>query len=215
MPDISAVCIARRQAKAILAHSALDLYPGDVTEADDEDLLILVEISGELETRLRERGCSGERGNELDRRIPLCAEAFNRSLEDGCRRIGGGALRASPKTLRVALMTSVASIDLSFGDSFSTCPGVFSTSTALPRWLFAGRVFVAFCLDVVGFGIFFELLRSLISAPLELGSRRSWSVVTVTGEHVDVEQTAARTESTVHCREVIYDKQYWRKTQYY
>jgi len=53
-------CNVRRHAKATLAHSAVDLCPEEVTEADDEDLICLVDILGELDTRLRDRGCNGD-----------------------------------------------------------------------------------------------------------------------------------------------------------
>ena len=92
-------------------------------EADEEDLLCRVDMLGELDTRLRERGCNEDRGNEFDRRRVLRADAFTRSFEDACRHTGPcvGALIASLRALRVALMTSVANTDLSFGDNWSTC----------------------------------------------------------------------------------------------
>jgi len=91
-----------------------------VREAVDEDLLVLVVIVGELETRFRDRGCSGDCGVELDRRSVLRAEAFTRSFDDSFFLNPTGVLIASVRDLRVALITSVANIDLSFGDKPSS-----------------------------------------------------------------------------------------------
>jgi hypothetical protein len=90
-----------------------------VIEADEEDLLSRVDMLGELVTRFRDRGCKGDCGTEFDRLSAFLAEAFIRSFEEPCRRIGPGAgdFMASLRVLRVALIISVANIDLSFGDN--------------------------------------------------------------------------------------------------
>ena len=74
---------------------------------------------GELTTRFKDRGCRGDCGIEFDRLRALFAEALTKSLEDSFRRKDAGALIASLRDLRVALMTSVARIDLSFAESWS------------------------------------------------------------------------------------------------
>lgn len=119
MPADFDACSARRQANATLAHSAVDLCPGEVMEDNDGDRLGFIDMFGELDIRLRDRGCKGDCGIEFDRRSVLRAEALSKSLEDSFARMGLGALMASVRALRVPLMTSVASIDRSFGDN---CP---------------------------------------------------------------------------------------------
>ena len=102
-----------------LAHSPVARCPEDVIDAEDEDLLSLVDILGELETLFKERGCNGEGGREFERRRAFLAEALIKSFDEACFRTGPGAgvLMASLRDFRAALITSVASIDLSFGDN--------------------------------------------------------------------------------------------------
>jgi hypothetical protein len=159
-------------------------------EADEFDLLGLEEKSGELETRFKLLGCRGVWGIEFDLRRVLRADALTRSFEVSFFR-GGGALMASLRDLRVALMTSVANIDLSFADNFS--PSLFSSAntTFFPLVLAAGA-FPPFALaTIVDFEAGFVVLGSVI-----FGNKRSFNNVTFAGVQVDVEPTAARIEST-------------------
>jgi len=132
MPAILEACNVRRQENATRAHSAIDRYPDEVIEADEEDLLSREDKLGELDTRFRDRGCNGDCGNEFDRRSAFLADALTRSFEGSCRRtgLGAGTLIASLRTFRVVLIISVANIDLSFGDnSFPSFPGLSSQTT--------------------------------------------------------------------------------------
>jgi hypothetical protein len=81
-----AACSARRQAKATRAHSAVDLCPDDVIEAEDEDRLGLEDMLGEVDTRFSDLGCNGDCGTEFDRWSGLRVVALIRSFEDACRR---------------------------------------------------------------------------------------------------------------------------------
>lgn len=100
---------------------------------------------------------------------------------------------ASLRALSAELTTSVANIDRSFGDKrspFSCISASFSTFTARD---FAGA-FALFTLSAtVAFGVFV----ATGFGPLVFGDKRSLSCVTVVGEHVEVEVTAARTKSAV------------------
>jgi hypothetical protein len=101
------------------AHSAVGRHPEEVVDEDEEDLLSRVVILGELATLFRDRGCKGDCGNEFERRSAFLAEGLTRSFEDPWRPTGptAGDLIASLRVLRVALIISVANMDLSFGDS--------------------------------------------------------------------------------------------------
>lgn len=195
-----AACNDRRHAKATRAHSAVDLYPDVVIEAEDEDLLGLEEILGEVDTRFNDLGCNGDCGAEFDRWSGFRVVDFIRSLEDACRRTGpaAGALIASPRDLSVALMTSVASIDLSFGDNwFSSLISFLSSSAANETFLplvFAGAGFVVLevIADFVGFLV---VPAGIFGIGASFGNKRSLSIVDVAGVQVVVELTAARTES--------------------
>jgi len=124
-----------------------------------------------------------------------------RSLEDACRRAGprAGALMASLRDLSVALMTSVANIDLSFSDNWfsSLCSFLFSCS--------ANETFLPLVFAPVGFALvdsadfvgFLEFPNGAFNTAVGFGNRSSLSIVTVAGVQVDVELTAARIESTV------------------
>jgi hypothetical protein len=108
----------RRHANAIRAHSAVGLHVEEIDDAEEEDRFSLVAMLGELRTRLRDRACSGDGGNELDLRSPLLVVDLTKSFPGTGRWIGveDWALIASLRLLSVAFMTSVAKIDLSFGD---------------------------------------------------------------------------------------------------
>ena len=185
-------CKALKQVKATLAHSAIDLFPDDVIEADEADLLCLEDISGELDTRFRLRGCKGDRGIEFDLRRALRADALIRSFERSFFR-GAGALIASLRALRVALMTSVARIDRSFADKCSPSPCLPSpVNTSFFPLGFGGPDFTPF-LEAVVFAVGFAIPGSAVI----FGNNRSLSIVAVVGVQVDVELTAARIESAV------------------
>jgi hypothetical protein len=191
-------CNARRQAKEILAHSAVDLFPEEVKEDKDEDLLSPVETLGEVDILLRDLGCIGDCGTELDRRSDFWKEDLTSSLADSFFRKGAGALIASLRALSAELMTSVASIDRSFGDNLSPSPCASpSLSAAVVARGFAWLV-VLFDLPPTGaLEAFPEMERASDFEPLTFGSRRSLSCFTVAGEQVDVEVTASRMKSAV------------------
>lgn len=168
-------------------------------EADELDLLCLEEKSGELETRFKLLGCRGDWGIEFDLRGVLRADTLTRSFEESFFR-GGGALIASLRALRVAFMTSVANIDLSFADNCSPFPCLFSSAKAtfIPLVL-AGTAFPLLPLGAAeDFVIGFEESGALI-----LGNKSSFSVEAVVGVQVDVELTAARIESATAWKEAI------------
>ena len=126
------------------------------------------------------------------------------SLEDSFLRVGSGALIASVRDLRVALMTSVASMDLSFGDRYSSsCSWIFSFSAFFVRDDFpSGFVAFGFAVETEYFRAF-ELIGTLQFWGTPFGSKRSLRVVAVDGVQVDVEPTDARTTSAVACKEDI------------
>jgi len=108
---------ARKHAKATRAHSALGRYTEDALDAEEEGLLSPVVISGELMTRLSDRGCNGDGGNELDLRSALLEVVLVGSFAGACLWTGveDSVLIALLRVLRVALMTSVANMDRSLG----------------------------------------------------------------------------------------------------
>jgi len=99
---------------------------------------------------------------------------------------GGGGFAASARTLRVALMTCVASTVLSRAPSASAFCVVFVAP--------ADFVFVVVARAAVFvFG----------AAGSASGSRSSLSVTTVAGVHVEAEETAALTASTFACSDAM------------
>jgi hypothetical protein len=177
-----------------------------VIEAEEEDLLSRVDMLGELDTRFRDRGCNGDCGNEVERLTAFLAEALTRSFEDPCRRIelGAGDFMASLRVLRVALMISVARIDLSFGDNWFLFSPVSSSDAIFLVLDFGATDFAGLCFDdVIDFVGFFEFVAGVACWISALGSKRLLSSVAVAGVQVDVEPTAARIESAVVCREAI------------
>lgn len=197
-----AACNARRQAKARRAHSAVDLCPDVVIEAEDEDLLGLEDMLGEVDTLFSDLGCNGDCGAEFERMSGLRAVPLMRSREDACRRteLDDGAFIASLRDLSVALIISVAKIDLSFGDNWlSSLDSVlfsFSANETFLPLVFAPVGFVALD-DSADFDGFFEFPAKGLGAIGVFGNRRSLSIVAVAGVHVVVELTAARIESAV------------------
>jgi hypothetical protein len=96
-------------------------------------------------------------------------------------------------------MTSVANMDLSFGDNWfsSLCSFLFSCSaneTFLP--LVFAAVDFAFD-DSADFAGFLEFPTGALDTVLGFGNSSSLSIVAVAGVQVDVELTAARIESAV------------------
>ncbi len=101
------------------AHSAVARWLEEVVDAEDEERLDRVPIFGELDTLLRDRCSSGERGREVDLRRTLRRGLSFTSDEDCCVRIEGAAFPRLFSDFKVALMTSVARIAFSFGDNSS------------------------------------------------------------------------------------------------
>lgn len=177
-------------------------------EAEEEDLWDLAEIFGKVATRTSVLGANGDLGSstEFDLRSALRVVALTKSLDDSLRRTGGGALIASVRALRVALMTSVANIDRSLGDKYSSSY-VFSWSQFLLRG-FPASVFAGFDFaEAVAFAVFFEIVGIFEFAACDLGNKRSLRSVAVSGVQVDVELTAAFIDSGVACKEVIIIKE--------
>lgn len=177
--------------------------PEGAHEAAEDDLELLPKaIAGTLETRLSERDCRGEGGSEFERRSGFRVAFFTISLDDACFLIGG--LSASLKALRVAFITSVASMDRCLGLRCSGCKfswSVFALDFAGAREVAreAARALglvVDLARDRVSAGIF-------VTATSDFGSKRSLRMDAVAGEHVEGERTALRTESAVACTEVI------------
>jgi hypothetical protein len=140
-------------------------------------------------------------GIEFERLSAFRAEAFTISFEESFFR-DAGALIASLRDLSVALITSVANIDLSFADSCSPSPCLLSSvnETLLP-FRFAGAPFTLFPFAAVVDLI--EDFKTGASGATGFGNKRSLSNVAVVGVQVDVELTAARIESAVACKEAI------------
>ena len=174
-------------------------------EAEEEDLLCLDDMSGELETRFRERGCNGDWGMEIDRRSVFLADDLTKSFEDACLRTGAGAgaLIASLRDLRVAFMTSVARIDLSFGDNCSPSSWISVSTTVFFVLVFAAGVLAVFVFGAVAAFVGFFAIVPVVFWPSDFGSKSSLSIVTVAGVHVDAERTAVRIESAVICEEAM------------
>jgi hypothetical protein len=106
---------------------------------------------------------------------------------------------ASLRDLSVALMTSVANIDLSLGDNWfsSLCSFLFSCSaneTFLPLVFAAAGFALDDSADFVGL---LEFPTGALNTVLGFGNRSSLSIVAVAGVQVEVELTAARIESAV------------------
>jgi hypothetical protein len=120
-------------------------------------------------------------------------------LEESFFDEAAGDLIASLRALSVALITSVANIDRSFGDNWFPCSCAFSFSAFLTRG-FAG-VFIPFPPGV--FEAFSGTATVAVFEPFDFGSKRSFRIVAVAGEQVDVDATAARIESAVACKEAI------------
>ena len=204
MQEALAACRARRQAKLIRAHSAATRWPETLIETKDEDLLVLEPIFGELATRVSDLGCKGEFGKEVDLRREPRADFLRASFAEAGRCVDG-VLIASPRALRVALMTSVARMYFSFGDNCCSlsasvsCTGVFAPRVPALEGVFA--------LDLEAAG--FELVLTVVFVEDTegdvFGFRRSRSLrsVAIAGVHVVVDFTALLMESAFSCREAI------------
>ena len=180
------------------------LYPETVEDDREDDRLLRVDMFGELATLFRDLGCRGDCGTELDRRSVFRVAAFTRSFEEAClRTVCAGALIASVRALRVAFMTSVASMDLSFGDSWSTCICMISWSSAFLARDLAAPAFGLIVAAEFAFVEFFEFGIMLDFGMLGFGSKSSPSEMTVAGVHVDVDVMLSRTESAMACREAM------------
>ena len=169
-------------------------------EAEDDDLLSLLAIFGELATLFNDRDWSGVCGNELDRRNPFLAFDLIESLDDACRRIEHvvEVLIASLSDLRVAFMTSVASMDLSLADNCSL-QGVSSSMAVLLFALPVVGITGVFFKNAVGLMVFFgaEISSSAF------GISKLESKVVVVTVHADCDLIAARIESADSCGEAI------------
>jgi hypothetical protein len=183
----------RRHAKAILAHSAVDLFPEEIIAGDDEDLLSLVVVLGELNIRLRDLDCNGDWGAEFERWRAWRAAALTSSLGDSFFCRGAGDFIASLRALSVELTTSVANIDRSFGDNRSPSSCISPTLSAFVARGFAGAFAVFDLAATVALAVF----AVIDFCSFDFGDRSSLSCVTVAGEHVEVEVMAARTKSAV------------------
>jgi hypothetical protein len=181
----------RSAARATRAHSTVDrrfvLFLDDL----EGDRTCLV-ATGEVDCRLRERGCRGVMGAELDRRNVFLAAVLTRSSSCVSRAAGAGeGFAASPRALRVALTTCVARAAFSRTDR----PPSVAVAAGLAR--FDGALASVFVLDgarladlVVARG----LLSSAVTAS-SLGSSKVLSRADVAGEHVATDETALRTAS--------------------
>lgn len=206
MQGTLAACRARRQAKLTRAHSAAARCPDAVieTEEEEEDLLGLEPILGELATRVSGLGCSGEFGKDVDLRREPRADVLRASFEETGRRIDG-AFIASPSALRVELMTSVAKIYFSLGDNCCwVSTSVSCTSVFAPRVPALEGVFV---LDLVAvafdFTPTFVFVDEAEVCVFGLGRSRSLRSVAIAGVHVVVDFTALLMESALSCKEAI------------
>lgn len=196
---LPAVCSARSAENATRAHSTVERQPVEVFDLDG-DLACFLVTSGEVETRLRERGCMGVMGAEFDLRMRLLAVGLTRSsspagsLGMGCK----GALAASPRDFNVALMICVASIAFSFADSSDlTSPAAFLASAALDvvpfRLVLVARVGL----------VAFESVIFVVEGSSSFGIRRSLRRTVVAGVHVAMDATAILTCSAWSCREAM------------
>lgn len=205
MQPTLATCKARRQANPVRAHSAAARCPDAVIEAEDDDLLALVPIFGELVTRVSALGCSGEFGKEVDRRREPRSFVLRISFEDA-GRFSGGCFIASPRALRVELMTSVARTYFSLGVS-CCCSGTTSfscTGAFAPRLPILDGVF-ARDFAVIAFGLIadFVSVDEVGGGGFDFGRSKSLRSVAIAGVHVDVDFTALLMESAFSCNEAI------------
>lgn len=146
---------------------------------------------GEVATRLRVRGWSGDRGVDSDLRIDRAADRGVSPL--GAGRLdgvaGGWGFEASVNDLIVTLMTCVASAFRSFVLSVS---GALDAAMVVLVFVFAG------CLVSLVADFEFEVDGSEAS-----GRSIFFSVMTVAAVHVEGEATAVLTVSTCACTEAI------------
>jgi len=204
MQETLAACRARRQAKLTRAHSAAARCPDVLIETEEDDLLNLEPILGELETRASALGCNGEFGNEVERRREPRADFLRASFaEAGLCSVG--VFIASLRAFRVELMTSVAKMYFSFEDnccSVSTslsCTGVFAPRVPALEGVFAlDLIAVAF-----GLAAAVVLVDDVEAVVFDFGSKRSLRSVTIAGVHVVVDLTAVLMESAFSCKEAI------------
>ena len=156
-------------------------------------------MSGELETRLSVRDCKGVCGTEFDRRKVRRAVAFTRSFEDDCfcTIFCADARIASVNVFKVALITSVASIDRCLGDRMSSHSCVSAWAAA-----FFVRVFVVvvFALSFEGF---FEARAAVGFGAIGFGRSKSLSRVRVDDVQVEIDCTCSRTRSAVELAGII------------
>lgn len=183
---------ARSVAKAARAHSTVARHPLEAVEPVG-DLAILAVI-GDVDTRFKERGWSGVMGTEFDRlRVPRDLETL--PLVGGCVvALADGFFAASPRDLRVALMTCVARRAFSFDESPpSRAPSCCTACAAAACARFVLVVFV-FVVVLVSFA-FAVVVGFAPSICASLPCSSSFSVADMAGVQVCIAATALRMAS--------------------
>ena len=159
---------------------------------------------GELATRFKERGCSGDGGSELDLLNALRTGVSRPAFDCGAFEGGASTIIGALIAFKPAFTISVARIAFSLAESN---PGVAMSFNAVPReaWREGGRVvFAAFvCVVIRPRAVIFDAAPSLSSSLAGLSKRSSLRVDTVVGEHVVGDVMALLTESIFALRQVM------------
>jgi hypothetical protein len=195
MEILSELCNILNAENATRAHSTVDRQLIELFGAAAAREFFVT--TGDVETRLRERGCKGVMGVELDRRRALRVAVLTNS-PSGCRFEGvcGTGFAASPNALRAALTICVASAPFSLAESSpgSVGLGLFDSPFTVP------------------FAVVLPDLAALVTRasddgpPAEepsFGRSSALSVTVVAGEQVETLDTALLTASTCACVEAI------------
>jgi hypothetical protein len=169
-----------------------------VLEGDRADFA----ATGVVACRLRERGCMGDIGAELDRRSAFLVAVFTSSSScagrlEGVAGVVGDGFAASPRTLRVALTTCVASAAFSRTDKPLSATAELEAEAEAGLTRFDGTLATVFARDREGFAVF-GAARGMLSSAVgdsSLGSSRALSMADVAGEQVATDATALRTAS--------------------
>ncbi|CAN8096499.1 unnamed protein product [Discula destructiva] len=189
-------CRDRSAVKATRAHSAVDKQPVELLGAGFGFGLRIV--SGDVDTRLRSRGCMGVMGAELDLRMRLFAGVFggpSASPAAGAFVVGAvTTLVASPRDFSVAFTTCEASSAFSFPDSSG-----LSAAEA-----FFARDVGAFCFVFIAREVFAFVEEVSVSS---FGSRRSFNSTVVAGVQVVTEATAALIVSTWSGKDAMWNSE--------
>lgn len=164
----------------------------------DGDRACLVVATGEVDCLLSERGCKGVIGAELVRRSAFVVAVFTKPSSWGGRGAGVAAgFAASPRALRVALTTCVASAAFSRTDKPSSAAAGVGVGAGVGLARLDGALVTVFVLDRLGFATLEEgrVSVSSVIGVSSLGSNKFFNKTDIAGVQVATEETALRTAS--------------------